>query len=549
MKRICCLVVLAAVAFSCQQADLVARVGNLRISRRAFKAEVENYLRRENLAEATPAKKDSLLARMIEAKLKVYDAYRRAFDRLPAVQAKLQATRDQELYRLVFAREVTQKVVSERELRKLYDQAIKQIHFRHISLPFDRVTEEVDRRRLNEIRGRFFRGRGSFAELVDSLAAVPDSRLVARTEGYLTWGDRDYGDSFYTEISCLPYGRVSTPLLSNSGLHLVQVLAKRNRNLPPFAQYKNRLLAERYRRRRNEMETVFAQLVDRLQKDYRLCFEDETIALLANRSRAFAHERETAADSLYALLSPGDRQRSLLSYRGGSYRIENFLDDLRAIPPNRRPPIGNPEQIRSQLQRRVPFLLLVRYGKDRRLDSTLEYRQTVEPQLERILIREAEQHMVGSRIQPSEDDLRDYYATHLEHFVQPRQMKVTEIAVRTEAEAQGVIESSRYTSFAVLRGQVDTARKGIDGYINEDQYRAIGKTAAQMQVGQVSQPIPNGGLYSVIQVSDIREPVQLSFAEVKPRVAVQLERELRRRYEAEWLQQIRKGVVVQSYPL
>ncbi|MBN1541441.1 peptidyl-prolyl cis-trans isomerase, partial [candidate division KSB1 bacterium] len=509
---------------------------------------METYLRKQKLPQATPEVKDTVLNRMLEDKLKVLDAYRQGMDRLPDVQKQLQRIRRQELYRLVFENKILNRLIPERDLKRRYNQDKKQIRFHHIGFEGDGADSEANRKILIDLREDIFRGRFSFADLIDSLSALPGTPFTARTEGFLTWGDRDYGNAFYHNLFAHSIGQLSKPLESRAGLHLVEVIAKRERNLPPFEQYKDKLKAYAYRNNRSELQNAFDHLVQDLEKDYQLVFQESAISWLAEKVRTSSADRPTSLDSLFAVLDSTDLEKELVCYRGGSYRVSDIIGDFSTLPNYRRPPLASPQQIRGHLQRMVPFLLLVQYGLDRGLDRGPIYRQRVQPQEDKILLRAAEQQMIWQQIQPTENDLLDFYRAHPERFVQQRQMKVQEIVVRTEQEAWDVIERSRTTPFAVLLTEIESLRSGLDTYITESQYLRIGKTAAGLEVGQVSDPIPVRGTFSVIHVSDIKEAIQLPFDEVRDRVYQQLRISLHNRYKNEWLVNVRKSVPVRVYP-
>jgi peptidyl-prolyl cis-trans isomerase SurA len=125
------------------------------------------------------------------------------------------------------------KVVEKRELGKS-GMAVTQSHARHILLrPSAQMTEAQARQRLAEFKRRIQAGQADFA----TLARDNSQDASARNGGDLGWASPGmFVPEFEEVLESLQPGQVADPVTTRFGVHLIQLLERRQSTLSPREQ-------------------------------------------------------------------------------------------------------------------------------------------------------------------------------------------------------------------------------------------------------------------------------------------------------------------------
>jgi peptidyl-prolyl cis-trans isomerase C len=185
-----------------------------------------------SLAQMDPAtKKDNVLAFLIDMKIVAKAAEDKKIEDRPDFKARLTFTRNRLLMDNLLAAE-GKAATTDEAMKKVYDEAAKQIageqevHARHI------LVETEDQAKA--IEAELKKG-ADFAELAKSKSKDP--------------GASDGGDlGFFTKDQMVPEfanvafslepGKISDPVKTQFGWHIIKVEEKRNRKAPDFDQVK-----------------------------------------------------------------------------------------------------------------------------------------------------------------------------------------------------------------------------------------------------------------------------------------------------------------------
>lgn len=217
-------------AFADEPADpVLAKVDGVPIRLSDVKAEAARLP--ANLQALPPATLyPMLLTRMIDARALVVAATRAKMQDDPAVRRQLRAAREEVLENAILTREVKPQL-SEAALHALYDKTIagkpgaEQVHARHILVPTKAEAEKI----IAEL------GKGAdFAALAKKYSKDPG----AANGGDLGFFSRaEMVPEFATAAFALKPGEYTkTPVHTQFGWHVIQVLAKRRAPAPTFAE-------------------------------------------------------------------------------------------------------------------------------------------------------------------------------------------------------------------------------------------------------------------------------------------------------------------------
>jgi peptidyl-prolyl cis-trans isomerase C len=201
-----------------------------------------------SLAQMDPAtKKENVLAFLIDMKIVAKAAEAKKIEDRDDFKARLAFTRNRLLMDSLLAAE-GKAATTEEAMKKVYDEAAKQIegeqevHARHILVE----TEDDAKAILAELK----KG-ADFAELAKKKSKDP---------GASDGGDLGFftKDQMVPEFSAVAFslepGKISDPVKTQFGWHIIKVEEKRNRKAPDFDQVKSQI--ETYVTRRAQAEYV-----------------------------------------------------------------------------------------------------------------------------------------------------------------------------------------------------------------------------------------------------------------------------------------------------
>jgi peptidyl-prolyl cis-trans isomerase C len=201
-----------------------------------------------SLAQMDPAtKKENVLAFLIDMKIVAKAAEDKKIEDRPDFKARLAFTRNRLLMDNLLAAE-GKAATTDEAMKKVYDEAAKQIegeqevHARHI------LVETEDEAKA--IEAELKKG-ADFAELAKTKSKDP---------GAADGGDLGFftKDQMVPEFSAVAFtlepGKISDPVKSQFGWHIIKVEEKRNRKAPDFEQVKPQI--ETYVTRKAQAEYV-----------------------------------------------------------------------------------------------------------------------------------------------------------------------------------------------------------------------------------------------------------------------------------------------------
>ncbi|BCJ87137.1 peptidylprolyl isomerase [Effusibacillus dendaii] len=135
------------------------------------------------------------------------------------------------------------------------------------------------------------------------------------------------------------------------------------------------------------------------------------------------------------------------------------------------------------------------------------------------------QKLATKDVKLTDDEIKQYYNSHLSDYQQPEQVKARHILVDTEQEAKDIIdrlhkgedfakiakEKSKDTGSAANGGDLGFFGKGV----MDPEFE---KAAFSLALNQISDPVKTNFGYHVIQVTDKKPAKQLTLEEARPQV-------------------------------
>ncbi|WP_020675991.1 peptidylprolyl isomerase [Geopsychrobacter electrodiphilus] len=180
-----------------------------------------------------------------------------------------------------------------------------------------------------------------------------------------------------------------------------------------------------------------------------------------------------------------------------------------------------------------------------------------------ILATAAEDLAVTSKVLVSDEEVAKYYAANKHIFFMPKQFRASHILIKVDP-------SSNDAERAALKKKAEEilarAKKGEDFfnlayYNSDDRTKYVGGDLGMFHAGQTEKPFEEallklkvGGIsdlvwtrygYHIIKLTQVNEPRQLSFDEVKLKIKSTLENKRRKKVYAEWISSLKQKYKVE----
>lgn len=196
--------------------------------------------------------------------------------------------------------------------------------------------------------------------------------------------------------------------------------------------------------------------------------------------------------------------------------------------------------------------LLYQEALKKGLDKDEDFKRRVEEFRKITLIGQLLEKEIEEKAGVTEKDVRDYYDKYKEDFADVSQIKASHILVKTEAEAQKILERlKKGEDFAKIAKEksidAGTAQNGGDlGFFSAGQMVPEFETAAaRLKVGELSNPVKTKFGYHIIKVTDKKVGKPLEFEQVKDLILQRLSAEKQKQVFDEYIDSLKKSYKVE----
>jgi peptidyl-prolyl cis-trans isomerase C len=175
-------------------------------------------------------RRDALLSYLIDVNVLSRAAETKKIDQAPAFPQKLAFARKKVLVEALLEQE-SAAAVSDKDIKKFYDENLKpqtEVHARHILVETEAQAKDVVAK---------LKGGADFAQLAKELSKDPGSE--GGDLGYITKDQvvSEFGEAAFK----LDKGKISDPVKSKFGWHVIKIEDKRERKPPAFDAVKDRI--------------------------------------------------------------------------------------------------------------------------------------------------------------------------------------------------------------------------------------------------------------------------------------------------------------------
>jgi parvulin-like peptidyl-prolyl isomerase len=436
-----------------------------------------------------------------------------------------------------------ERKISEKDLREAYEKLKTQFRIREI-----RVSSEDKARRILE---RLEQG-AVFGKVAAKESEDEESREREGDRGWVTLGQ--IPPEVYDVAASLRPGQRSGIIHSPLGYHIIQVEGRRE--TPEVLSYEEarptleRLLIQ------DRVGGAMLRFQDELLKKYQYKLYPENVVWVTNWLRDATRDIPRGGEALQAgegrkvppipPMDPEDQRRILATTTTDTLTCALLLVELLRYPPATWPTFDAPEDVQKLLRGMMVLRVRLAEARSRGLDKDPLVQWLAGKKHDAIRSRRFYLRFIRPKTEPTEEEIRAFYEEHLDAYRQREgrralalHVKSRELALEAarrlrrgddpEAVYQDLL---REDSTAVFTGKAGTSR--LYTYGESPQLDPI---LFSLKVGEVSDPIPVGGGYTVLKLLEIRPEGVRPLDEVREEIrtylwTVKADEELNRLIEA-----------------
>ena len=523
-------VCLGLIIFSCakpdiEDSDILARVGSKEISVNDFKIAYELFPAFESrVVTSVQQRKEIQIKSLIEKKLLLIAAEERQIEKIDRVNVLLKSYEMKavirQLYRTVVADQVTvepsemrigfKKLNTRLLLRKLFFKSEKKAKQAYTAIQKGKSFETIARENAK-------------SEEEFNYMLIPKE---------FSWGELD--ERLEEPAYNLKAREISSPIQTESGYHLLQLIDKREQMILTEYDYQNRQhYVETIIRRRREARLAKAyarQMMESIRPQVNV---DVLREMIGSGKDAFVEldQKQIPFHLQATMIRPymGElKEKNIIEFTGGSWTVGQFLTKFNKLHPN--------AQFDLMDIKRIPYHLSVMVRDEMLAQEAYSKGYAEYPQVRTELVRDLEnvltlymRKFLADTVRIDNGDVRDFFDLNYKKYAKPELVKVREIMVREKSLADSLYDSvKKGADISVVAATYSqrswAAKKGGDlGYIQKGAFGEIGDKAFKMSVGELSPVFPlkedsavTG--FSFFRVLDRKKEENPEFQEIKEKV-------------------------------
>ena len=224
----------------------------------------------------------------------------------------------------------------------------------------------------------------------------------------------------------------------------------------------------------------------------------------------------------------------------GPYKLTRaeFEAKLETAPPQIKMILAHQPQLKKALvERWVEISLFSLAAKDAGLEKDPEVKARLDEVTKQILAQAYLEKKLLNQQRVSEEEVKAYYEKHREKYQEPRAVRARHILIEvpqgaTPEQEKEALKKAQRLRERILKGEdfaklaqkysadPGTKEKGGElGFFTQGQMvKEFEEAAFRLKPGEISEPVRTPFGYHLIQVEEVKEAKQRSFAEVKDRV-------------------------------
>ncbi len=544
------LALLITAAFvGCGKKDkVIAKVGEFTITESEFKeAFVARYHTEDNAQKQSFRERKDFLDTLVDQKLILADAYRKGIDENEEVQEAKKAAQERvAVQKLLYEKEIVNKIITDASVKEHYDQTGEEVHARHILIktqnPEDSVEVQAAFAKADSIYQLIADG-GDFGELAKELSDDKSNSSKGGDLGFFGWGRMV--KEFQEAAFALKIGEVSPPVKTMFGYHLIELLDRKAVERGTFEEEKDAMKEQFRQMKTNELREAAQEYIETLKADMGLVYYEDSLTFIYSKVSAPDNPHNV---SLFSNFDEDERKMIVASWQKGEVTVAALDLKIGSRGSGAFQAAEDFKQVIDGIV--VPEMLNVRAVELGVYDDP-EALKAGRVAMETQMIRKVKQLEVDDKMNFDDESLKEYYEKNRDKYMSDSQVTIREIFVDDQKLAEELLQKAKDGQNFKKMAKKYTTRanaKKTDGELGpfgKNRYGRIGREAHKLNSGEFcDKPIRMGKKYSIFKVLE-KTPSELKpFEDARKDAERDYRQNAKKDLEEQWLKQVREEIKV-----
>ena len=505
------------------QEKIVARVGDREITTEALENEYKQASRLIIQGKSELDRRKDALDKLIRDQVVILGAYKEGLDKEVENDTAFQRQKEQVLLNELYKKEILKKSEpSESEIKNEYDKMNEEIHAWHILVENKAQADSVYQK-LKE--------GADFAQLAKEKSIDPSAQNNGGDLGFFGWGRMV--PEFQEAAFKLKDGEISRPVETKYGWHIIKLVERRKAEQPPFEQAKEQI---RTKLQRDKSESRVKEYFDELKKKVNFKVNEKALDLLMSKKTEVPPDtlglKRMGEELDITTFTDEEKNMTLFTYKGGQVAVANFVEDFNKMPSMYRPKLDQRDKIGEIAFQRIVKDILAEEARDENLEKSKDFKESWGKMVEQEMVKRMRAEVILKGVGITDEEIQSYYDRHPDRYQKPAEVRIKEILVKTEEEANDILKQlKKGANFEKLAGEKTirtyTKDKGGElGPLSRAMFPELFDAALQMKNGELKGPIKIndrqlGESYAVIKLLEKKEAAKTPLEEIKDQVTRQ----------------------------
>lgn len=497
------------------------------------------------LAQAEDDEINNAVDDVVRRTLFVKDAIAMGYKDSAGTKAQIQNVEDQRLFQYVYEKDILDSVITEAQLREMYDKARYEVHARHILIQHRDVPNAAASRSREEALAlcghllQQLKEGAAFEDLANKYTEDPSGKNTGGDLGWFGWGKMV--GPFQETAFKLSVGDVSDVVETQFGYHIIKAEGRRETDVKPFEEEKDNLKRMAARDKARELQQLAQEFIFNIKADNNFQIINKNVDALYRVIDASKYK----VGPIDHVLKNVNFTAPLFTMAGQSYDSQWVIDEVNKLDVNSKPTVNNINDFKTLLENMVVHALIIDYGYKRGYTNDEKFRKAITDIQNNIIYNNYVRDQINANLNPTEDELMEYYESHKNtDYMQKEMVRVREVLVKDQAKADSLYKIIRDGADIGLMARRHTERKYAKDRGGElapfppGRYGEMGRRAFEMSAGEISEPIKTNTGYSIIKVLEKIEAGPQDYDRVKNRVKNDINQEMRKKRTEERFNQL-----------
>lgn len=451
--------------------------------------------RRERLSATEDINIKQFLNKLIDDRLIMQEARRMGLEQFPEIQQSIKAYILRESVIRLHEEEIIQKVVvSDKETADRYKN-----DFESFTLGVIEVNSEDDAKKILEQ----LKEGGDFKGLVEKYS----SHASRRDGGEITVIRRSLTPQIQEVVSTLKEGELSDIVKAGDRYVVIKLIKRQEAPDEELEKVRNNIIKEIRKVKERERSDEYLKS---LREKASIKIDRELLASIkldagGEEAEKWLNDDRRLVETYDSVLTAGDFVKAALATR-------------------HKMPSDTEKPKEDIIDGWVNVKLVDHEALNRHYENRQDLKESLEDYKDQLLKNAFIKKAIIPKIEVSDKDLEEYYSTHQKEFLKPVRVRLQQITLKTEEEANEVLKNLKEGadfSWAAKRKSIDSAREngGDTGWLALSEIpESLRGEISKLKKGEMSPVLKFNMLYGIVKLIGKTEDEVEDFAKVKDAV-------------------------------